>query len=230
MKQYDDPAELVKGFIEAQRILLSGFKGDPTADQRKVAEAMEPRHAAISLIGEPMLYPRMSELLDEFHARDFTTFIVTNGTLPQAIAKLSVLPTQLYVTVAAPNEEVYMRTCRPLIKNGWQRLNETLELLPSLNTRKVVRLTLVKGLNMVDPEGYAKLIEKADPHFVEFKAFMSVGSARERLPYESMPRHEEIISFARKVADILGWRIIDEKADSRVALVAKKDYNWRKLS
>ncbi len=58
-------------------------------------EAMHPNHAAISLDGEVMLFPLMSDFVKEFKKRNMTTFIVTNGTLPERIKNLSVYPSQL---------------------------------------------------------------------------------------------------------------------------------------
>jgi len=76
-------------------------------------EAMHPNHAAISLDGEVMLFPLMSDFVKEFKKRNMTTFIVTNGTLPERIKNLSVYPSQLYITLPAPNERVYKKVCRP---------------------------------------------------------------------------------------------------------------------
>ena len=39
----------------------------------------------------------------------------TGAVLEERIAELDELPRQLYITVAAPNEEVYKKTCRPKI-------------------------------------------------------------------------------------------------------------------
>jgi tRNA wybutosine-synthesizing protein 1 len=227
--EWDNPKEIVDKMIEKQRKLMNGFPGNPKANQQKVKEAQEPKHAAISLAGEPMAYPKMNELLEEFHKRGMTTFIVTNGTYPEALKKLKTLPTQLYMTLAAPDEKTYLETCRPMIKNSWKKILKTLALFPKLNTRKVIRLTLVKGLNMHSPEKYAELIAIAQPHFVEAKAYMAVGFSRERIGMAGMPSHEEIMEFSKKLADCLGWKIIDEKSDSRVALIAKEDYAWRKM-
>jgi len=76
---------------------------------------------------------------------------------------------------------------------------------------------------MIEPEKYVKLIEKALPNFIEVKAGMAVGFARlqERLKYKDMPLHEEIKKFSEKLADSLGYRIIDEKRNSRVVLLKK---------
>ncbi len=223
MKEVDDPEFIVEESIRQQRRLLTGYKGDPRVDLEKWKEAMEPRHVAISLTGEPTLYPRLGELIEEYHRRGFTTFLVTNGTMPEVLENLDPLPTQLYVTVAAPNEEIYKKLLVPLIRNGWERLRRTLELLPSLNTRKVIRHTLVRGWNMGYEEEYAKLDLLAEPNFIEPKAYVFVGYSRERLTIENMPRHEEIREFAKKMAEITGYRYEDEREDSRVVLLMKEN-------
>ncbi|MBR9677765.1 MAG: 4-demethylwyosine synthase TYW1 [Nanoarchaeota archaeon] len=219
----DDPKKILDELIEKQKELLSGYPGNPKADQKKVREAFEPKHVAISLAGEPTLYPKLDELIGLIKKRGMTSFLVTNGTRPEVLKKLGCLPTQLYVTLPAPNEKVYEKVCRPLSKGLWKKIGETLKLLPKLKTRKVIRLTLVKGLNMLDAKGYAKLIRKANPDFVECKAYMWVGFSRERLKEENMPLHSEIKEFSKELAQELGWKEVDEKKESRVCLLMKKD-------
>ena len=52
---------------------------------------------------------------------------------------------------------------------------------------------------MENPEEYAKLIRKADPDFVEVKAYMYVGSSRKRLTLDNMPSFDEVKEFAKKI-------------------------------
>ena len=215
----DDSSEIIEGCIAAQRELLSGFKGNPATDMRKWREAQKPTNAAISLAGEPILYERLGELIEEFHRRAFTTFLVTNGTLPEKIKTLRTEPTQLYVTLAAPDEFTYKEICRPQLADSWNRLNESLELMPSFGCIKVIRLTLVKGLNLKNPARYAKLIKKASPDFIEAKAYMHVGFARSRLSLENMPSHEEVRNFSMELASETGYEIADESGASRVVLL-----------
>ena len=215
----DDPSEIIDGCIDAQRELLSGFKGNPATDMRKWNEAQKPTNAAISLAGEPMLYERLGELIEEFHRRGFTTFLVINGTLPERLKTLETEPTQLYITLAASDESTYEAICHPQLVDGWKRLNESLELMPSFGCRKVIRLTLVKGLNLKDPAKYAKLIERASPDFIEAKAYMHVGFARSRLSLENMPSHVEIRNFSMELASETGYEIADESKASRVVLL-----------
>jgi len=107
------------------------------------------------------------------------------------------------------------------VAKGWEKLNETLELLPSLDTRTVIRHTLVKGWNLGYEKEYAKLIEKAEPWFIEPKGYMYVGYSRQRMSMNNMPSHEEIKEFAQKLAELTGYKIEAERGDSRVVLLGR---------
>jgi tRNA wybutosine-synthesizing protein 1 len=216
----DEPADILDGAIEAQRRLLSGFKGNPKADKRKWKEAQDPTLCAISLAGEPTLYPKIGELIAECKRRGMAAFLVTNGQHPEVLRKIEE-PTQLYISVVAPNEETYRAVCRPQAPGGWKRLNESLELMPSFKCRKVIRLTLVKGLNLKNAAGYAKLVEKTECDFVEPKGYMFVGYSRKRLSMENMPLHQEIKAFAGELARETSYTIVDESKPSRVVLLKK---------
>lgn len=214
----DDPNVIMDEAIKAQRNILQGFGGHPKTDKGLFYKALRPRHVAISLAGEPLLYPLISELIEEVKSRDMTAFLVTNGTMPNVLEKISE-PTQLYITLPAPDKETYKKTCNPLIRDGWERIIESLSLLTNFSCSTVIRLTLVKNLNMSQPEKYANIIDKANPNFVEVKAFMSVGFSRKRLSYDMMPLHEEIRQFAEIIEKNSGYKIKDEQATSRVVLL-----------
>ncbi|MCS7105925.1 MAG: 4-demethylwyosine synthase TYW1 [Candidatus Aenigmarchaeota archaeon] len=218
----DDPKEIVESCIEARRLLLTGFKGYDKVDKKKWEEANDPTNAAISLAGEPTLYPRISELIEEFHKRSMITFLVTNGTRPDRLSSLEEEPTQLYISLCANDEKTYLEVHNPLVPDGWKKLNESLELMKSFDCRKVIRLTLVKNLNLKEPEKYAKLILKAEPNFIEAKAYMWVGESQKRLPKEAMPSMEEIRNFAKELSFHTNYEIKDEELASRVVLLTKK--------
>ena len=219
VKEWAEPKEMLDALIEHQRLLISGFKGDSRCSPQMFKEASDPNQVAISLAGEPITYPYLSDFIKECHSRNMTTFLVTNGTYPERLEELDVLPTQTYVTVAAPNEEIYKRVCRPKISDGWQRLMRTLELLPSLNTRTVIRHTLVKDLNFGWVKDYAKLDTIADPDLIEPKGYVFVGASRQRLSLESMPSFDEIRDFSLQLGSEVGMDIIREREDSRVLLL-----------
>jgi len=215
------PEEIVEGSIKAQEKILTGYKGNPKTNWRKYTEALTPKHVAISLTGEPTLYESIGELIRTYHQKGFTTFLVSNGTLPARLAKLSQEPTQLYISVCAPNEQVYKRVCRPQMPNAWENLNETLGLLQSFKCPTVTRMTLVKGYNMSLVDEYAKLVEKANPTYIEAKAYMHIGFSTLRLGFDNMPQHFEVKMFADELAKKTGYVIIDDSPDSRVFLLSK---------
>jgi tRNA wybutosine-synthesizing protein 1 len=221
--EIDDPEYILEKSIEAQRKLITGFKGDERCDLKKWEEANNPNMLACSLSGEPTLYPKLGEFFEECHKRDITTFLVTNGTNPDALEKLDPLPRQLYVSIVAPNEELYKKICSPLISDGWDRILETLDLLPSLNTRTVIRHTLVQGWNMDDKHigEYARLDEKASPMFIEPKGYVFVGYSRKRMNLSNMPSHDAVKRFGEKLSEDLGYNFYMEKPDSRVVLLTR---------
>ena len=221
VKDWAEPKDMLDHLIEMQRELITGYKGDPRVDRKMWEEANDPNQVAISLAGEPITYPYLSDFLKECHRRKMMTFLVTNGTYPEQMEALDELPRQLYVTVAAPNEEIYKRTCVPKIPDGWQRLMRTLELLPSLDTRTVIRHTLVKGLNFGWIDEYAKLDRIADTDMIEPKGYVFVGSSRMRLTNEAMPSFDEIADFSKQLGERVGMELIKQKPDSRVVLLAK---------
>ncbi len=221
LPKWDSPEEIVEGCIREQLRILSGYKGNTKTDPKKYREALKPRHAAISLAGEPTLYSHLGGLIHEFHERGFTTFLVTNGTVPGALLQLGEEPTQLYISVSAFDKKTYLKTCRPQIPDAWERLKETLSLLPSFKCPTVIRITLARNLNLKHPELYAQLIKRAKPTYVEPKAYMHVGFSRLRLGFENMPTHREIRSFATELSEEMSYNILDEAEESRVVLLSR---------
>ncbi len=222
-KKIDEPKEIIEGCIEAQRKLLTGFGGNEKTNPKKYKEAQDPRYFAVSLTGEPTLYPKLDGLFYELKKQKRCSFLVTNGLFPKSLEKLDNLPVQLYVSVDAPNKKLYEKIDRPIINDSWKKFNQTLELLPNLDTRKVLRITLIKDLNMTDVEGYAKLIKKADPDFVEVKAYMWVGHSKLNLELSNMPFHEDVVGFSEKISKASGLSMIDEKENSRVTLLSNNN-------
>ena len=223
VRDWAEPKDMLDNLIARQRKLISGFKGDERCDPKMFEEAMEPNQVACSLAGEPTEYPYLSEFFRECHSRGMTTFLVTNGTNPDRIEALETLPRMLYVTVAAPNEEIYRKACRPKIRDGWERIMKTLDLLPSLDTRTCIRHTLVQNYNLCDPEGYAKLDKRAEPDLIEPKGYVFVGGSRQRLTINEMPDFSTIKDFAVRLGELTGKTLLKEKADSRVCLLGNPE-------
>jgi tRNA wybutosine-synthesizing protein 1 len=223
---WDDPKAIADGLIEEQKLLVSGYKGNENVDIERWKEALDPAHVTFSLTGEPLFYPKMNELIEEFLRRKMSVFIVTNGTLPNALKKLKTLPTQLYVSIQAPTKEIYNMVVRPKTPNAWENFQEFLAIFSKLNTRRVFRLTLIKGINMLDAKGYAKLIKKGNPDYVEVKGFVYVGGSRNDargLDYKQMPGKDDIINFANEISKESGYIFADYHVPSKVALLCRDE-------
>ena len=244
IKDFDEPKEIIEKVIEAQRKLLTGFKIDKNskrkqlsrADQEKLVEAQNPNQFAISLTGEPTLYPKIGELIEEIKRRGATSFLVTNGLQPEVIKKLTEennLPTRLYISVNTSNKDEYDKFHRSLKKDAWEKLMETLKIVSEIREKKTVfRINLVKDLNMDEKfiSEFAEMIKLANPSFVEIKGFMSVGFARERLGYEKMPTHREMLLWIGKLEKELketGYKLLDEHERSRAYVLGKNKNNLK---
>jgi tRNA wybutosine-synthesizing protein 1 len=224
----DEPKQLVDQAIDAQKFLLNGFGGDSRVTKEKFASAMEPVHTAISLDGEPTLYPRIAELIKEFHLRGITTFLVSNGTRPEAIEfmrKDGALPTQLYVSLPFFNLASYNKIVQPLIKDGWERIMRSLDLLKELRgeTRTVLRMTLMKGINLSNAKEYGELIKRSGAEYVEVKSYAAVGKSRQRIGPDFVPEHLAIKEFANELAGETGYVYAAEHVPSKVVLLCKDE-------
>lgn len=221
MPEYDDPDVLLERSIEAQRRILSGFKGEAGVSRDRWEESQSPRHVAISLTGEPTLYPKLNRFLELCEERGITSFLVTNGTNPDGLRALDPLPTQLYVSVTAPNAEVFRRLTLPTDPHAWDRLKESLSIVRDLRTRRVLRHTLVRGWNLGWVDQYAELDQLGRPDFIEPKGYVYMGRSRQRLGRDHVPAHEEIRGFAHALSGRTGYPILDESPESKVLLLGR---------
>jgi tRNA wybutosine-synthesizing protein 1 len=219
----DDPNFILENAIKKQQLLITGFKGDNRINLKKWEEANRPNMVACSLSGEPTLYPKLDKFFEISHKKGMTTFLVTNGTQPDILKKMDPLPTQLYISLIAPTKDIYKKLCVPYISNGWEKIQETLELLPSLETRTVIRQTLINDWNLENKyiKEFAFFIKKADPLFIEPKGYVFVGSSRMRMHLSHMPTHQQIKEFSEQLSYETGYELINEKEDSRVVLLSK---------
>ncbi|MEA2070852.1 MAG: 4-demethylwyosine synthase TYW1 [Asgard group archaeon] len=219
---FDSPEEVYKGLLWGWKRAISGYK--PNTPKEKFVEAMDPKHVALSLAGEPTLYPFLPELLELLEKKGLTTFLVSNGTNPQAFQKMideDSCPTQLYQTIPAPSKERYLKVCKPLIPDGWERIQESLKVLRNVPTRTVTRLTMAKRINMMEAKNYVDLIKLAQPNFIEVKGFVHVGYAQYRVSRSNMPNMEEIMDFAEKIQQELpDYKLAFEMEESKVVILS----------
>ncbi len=211
------PAEILARIPDLQKRALSGYKVSPYVTRERYLESLDPRHVAISLSGEPTLYPYLPDLIDLLNSRGFSTFLVSNGTNPDVLEKCS--PFQIYVSLPAFDRDSYLDLCHPL-EDSWERVRESLVLLGK--KRSAIRITLVRGLNDRFPDRYGALIQESGARFVEVKGYMYLGYSRKRLERENMPEHHRVREFAESVAHFCDYRISDESPASRVVLLERQ--------
>ncbi len=220
----DDPQMIFDKSIDAHHHLLVGFGGSAKANKAAYAKSKQVKHVALSLTGEPIIYPRINELLDHFNKNGISTFLVTNAQFPEQIRDLRPV-TQLYASLDAPEKELLKEVDVPLFADYWERLNQSLEYLAQKKQRTCIRLTIIKGINDSMHEKYAEMIMKGNSDFIEVKSYMHVGPSTERLTRENMPLHEEIVAFSQELVKYLpDYEIVSEHIPSRVLMFAKKKF------
>ncbi len=230
----DEPKEIISELVEKRKKLLGGMGGHPNVDRKIFDEGFfkMPTHFAISLSGEPTLYPKLPEMVKYLKSlpRTKSIFIVTNGQETDFFKKLAeneeFQPTQLYVSIDAPNEELFDKINLSLHKNGFNILKNSLKIFSSLSCRRILRYTMIKGLNSLDEhiEGYKELINIANPDFVEIKSYMHLGMSQNRHTKDQMPEFIEVEEFAKKLAESLGnYSYLSSAPNSKIVVIRRDD-------
>ncbi len=222
-----EPEEVVSKLMDERRRLIMGHYGDPKQDKQKLDESLSPSHYAISLSGEPTMYPKLPDLIKYLNSLPQTksVFLVTNGQEPEMLQRLQdedALPTQLYLSTNAADYESFMRINRPRYKDSWERWNTSLNLLSKLDTRTVLRITLIRDYNTSEEmiPAFAKMIKNANTNFIEIKSYMHIGRSRNRLERSNMLFMDEIRKFASKiVSQSKIFSIMDESEISRIVVL-----------
>ncbi|KAK3954494.1 hypothetical protein QBC32DRAFT_336162 [Pseudoneurospora amorphoporcata] len=231
-----DPPDLIfNGVKENHYKKIKMMRGVPGVRAERFAEAMRIRHCALSLVGEPIFYPYINEFLGMLHRERISSFLVCNAQHPDQLAALQHV-TQLYVSIDASNKESLRRIDRPLHRDFWERFQRCLDILRErrFRQRTVFRLTLVKDFNLEDEvEGYADLVEKGLPCFVEIKGVTYCGTSTAGsagLTMANVPFYQEVCDFVVALNKALNKRglkygIAAEHAHSCCILLASERFN-----
>ena len=222
-----EPKEIVTKLMAERKRLINGYYGDSRNDTTRLDESLLPSHYAISLSGEPTMYPKLPELIKYLKSLAATRsiFLVTNGQEPDMIKELQdkdALPTQLYLSTNAADYDSFMRINKPRYNDSWERWNRTLTMLKDIDTRTVLRVTLIRDFNnlelMIVP--FAKMFEQAMPHFIEIKSYMHIGRSTNRLEHSNMLEMDEIREYSKKIIKHAStFEIMDESFVSRICVL-----------
>ena len=235
-KEAIKPKELVDKLVKKRRLLLIGFKGYEKVNQKKLKASIDgfPKHWAISLSGEPTLYPYLPELVKEIKKKGAESiFIVTNGQNPEMLQKLKekkALPSQLYLSLTAYDPKSYVQINRGISQDGFKSLKKSLNLLKTLKVRSVIRVTLIKDYNTKKEqlEKLAKLIEGSGADFVEVKAYMWIGDSRKKLGQENMPLFSEIKDYSKiLLKNLKSYKCENDCEASRIILLKNKGSKYK---
>ncbi|RWS24741.1 S-adenosyl-L-methionine-dependent tRNA 4-demethylwyosine synthase-like protein [Leptotrombidium deliense] len=231
--EMDSPEMIVEEAIKNHCKMINEFKGVPGVILDRFNEGLQIKHCALSLVGEPIMYPEINKIIRYLHDKSISTFLVTNAQFPDAIRNL-VPVTQLYVSVDASSKESLKKIDRPLFKDFWQRFLDSLKALSDKRQRTVYRLTLVKSWNNEEIEGYSKLISIGKPDFVEVKGVTYCGTGKSsNLTMQNVPWHHEVLSFVKKLTEHIQneYEIASEHEHSNCVLIANKRFKvngkWR---
>lgn len=207
----DKPEDIVEGMISTHRELIQNVRGMPGVSSEKLAEAFDPCHCALSLVGEPIMYPQVNSFLQLLHKKRISTFLVTNGQFPDAIPRLTGV-TQLYLSIDAPNSHVMKLLDRPAFPDFWDRFQQSVKHMGNRRERTVFRLTLIDGYNMSDEDikEYVALIELGKPDFIELKRLTPAfqGHASKLLRMKNVPSWEGVKEFSKKLSASTGSQYV----------------------
>ncbi|KFQ38383.1 tRNA wybutosine-synthesizing protein 1, partial [Mesitornis unicolor] len=124
----DRPEKILQEAIENHQNMIKQFKGVSGVKADRFEEAMTAKHCALSLVGEPIMYPEINGFVKLLHQHSISSFLVTNAQFPDEIRNLEPV-TQLYVSVDASTKESLKRIDRPLFKDFWPRFLDSLKAL-----------------------------------------------------------------------------------------------------
>uniref|UniRef100_M4AFB1 S-adenosyl-L-methionine-dependent tRNA 4-demethylwyosine synthase TYW1 n=1 Tax=Xiphophorus maculatus TaxID=8083 RepID=M4AFB1_XIPMA len=217
-----DPAEkILQDSLEKHQNMIRQFRGVPGVKPERYEEGLAAKHCALSLVGEPIMYPEINTFLRLLHSHHISSFLVTNAQFPEEIRNL-VPVTQLYVSVDASTKDSLKKIDRPLFKDFWPRFLDCLRALGEKKQRTVYRLTLVKAWNVEELQAYAELIALGQPDFIEVKGVTYCGeSSASSLTMANVPWHQEVVAFVQQLADMLPrYDIACEHEHSNCLLIA----------
>jgi tRNA wybutosine-synthesizing protein 1 len=173
------------------------------------------------------MYPKLPDLIKYLHTLKNTksVFLVTNGQEPEMLQRLideDALPTQLYLSTNASNKKMFSIINRPRYRDAWERWQKSLELLSEMNTRTVLRMTLIRNFNESTSHvnEFAELMKRGNPHFIEIKSYMHIGMSTQRLERSDMLEMDEIRNYSNLLCkSLFKFTVMDASEISRIVVL-----------
>ncbi|EPR78621.1 Radical S-adenosyl methionine and flavodoxin domain protein [Spraguea lophii 42_110] len=197
--EVDNPKLIFGRALEEHRKMVMQMRTAPGVLEHRYKEGLDVKHCALSLVGEPIMYPYINEFVDMLHSNSISSFLVTNAQFPEQLKSLKTV-TQLYLSIDAPTKEALYKIDRPLHKDYWSRFTECIKILKDRKERTVFRLTLIKNYNNDDIIHYTTLINLGQPDFIEIKGVTFCGYTESTpMKMDNVPYHEDVQEFSKKL-------------------------------
>ncbi|KAA1079822.1 hypothetical protein PGT21_025299 [Puccinia graminis f. sp. tritici] len=220
----DDAEFVVEESLKEHDRLIKQLAGMPGVRPDRFTEARTPRHAALSLVGEPVMFPHIKKYISLLTEKRISTFLVTNAQFPDSLLDLPPV-TQLYLSIDAGTKESLKSIDRPLHRDFWERFLESIDIVRKKKIRTVFRLTLVKGENSDEIKEYAELIRRGQPDFIEVKGVTYCGyPGSSNLTIKNSPWHNEVIKFVEDLCEEINdprYRASSQNGDAQQAPIAE---------
>lgn len=203
----DPPDFLLANGMRLHYQMIKQMRGVPGVTPERLEDAMIIRHCALSLVGEPIMYPQINGFCQLLHEHHISSFMVTNAQFPEQLRDLQPV-VQLYLSIDAATPEELKRVDRPLFEDYWERCLECVQELRRKKQRTVFRLTLVNEYNAGNIESYADLVMQGWPDFIEVKGVTYCGTSNSSTltMKANVPRHDEVIQFCADLCEEVAHR------------------------
>jgi tRNA wybutosine-synthesizing protein 1 len=99
-------------------------------------------------------------------------------------------------------------------------------MLSKLNTRTVLRITLIRNYNDDDEiiPAFASMLKNSSPNFVEIKSYMHIGRSTNRLEHDNMLDMDEVRHFASKLSEQSEiFSVMDESFISKIVVLQNQE-------
>nr|XP_020504883.1 S-adenosyl-L-methionine-dependent tRNA 4-demethylwyosine synthase-like [Labrus bergylta] len=81
-----DPAEtILQDAVDKHQNMIRQFRVVPGVKPERYEEGLKVKHCALSLVGEPIMYPEINTFIRLLHSHNISSFLVTNAQFPQEI-------------------------------------------------------------------------------------------------------------------------------------------------
>ncbi|XP_012495696.1 PREDICTED: S-adenosyl-L-methionine-dependent tRNA 4-demethylwyosine synthase-like [Propithecus coquereli] len=222
----DQPEMILKEAIENHQNMIKQFKGVPGVQAERFEEGMTVKHCALSLVGEPIMYPEINRFLKLLHHCKISSFLVTNAQFPMEISFKSLSEKASTFSGYMVNNTKSIPVPFLPARNAKRSLNNENAEKRTRQQRTVYRLTLVKAWNVDELQAYAQLVSLGNPDFIEVKGVTYCGeSSASSLTMANVPWHEEVVRFVQELAELIpDYEIACEHEHSNCLLIAHKKF------